>query len=47
MPYGLVVDGQLRKLGDVKYLLSPQARFLGLQRACQAPSVDSEQRSGI
>ena len=25
MPYGLVVDGQLRELGDVKYLLSPQA----------------------
>ena len=24
MPYGLVVDGELRELGDVKYLLSPQ-----------------------
>lgn len=35
MPYGLVVDGQLRELGDVKYLLSPQACFLGLQRACR------------
>ena len=35
MPYGLVVDGQLRDLGDVKYLLSPQACLLGLQRACR------------
>ena len=25
LPYGLVVDGQLRDLGDIKYLLSPQA----------------------
>ena len=25
LPYGLVVDGQLRDLGDLKYLLSPQA----------------------
>lgn len=24
MPYGLVADGKLRELGDVKYLLSPQ-----------------------
>ena len=24
MPYGLVVDGELREMGDVKYLLSPQ-----------------------
>ena len=24
MPYGLVVNGQLRDLGDIKYLLSPQ-----------------------
>jgi collagenase-like PrtC family protease len=24
LPYGLVVDGQLRDMGDVKYLLSPQ-----------------------
>jgi collagenase-like PrtC family protease len=24
LPYGLVVDGQLREMGDVKYLLSPQ-----------------------
>lgn len=24
MPYGLVVDGQLRELQDIKYLLSPQ-----------------------
>ncbi|KAK9825658.1 hypothetical protein WJX81_006317 [Elliptochloris bilobata] len=24
LPYGLVVDGQLRDLGDIKYLLSPQ-----------------------
>lgn len=24
MPYGLVVDGDLREMGDVKYLLSPQ-----------------------
>ena len=24
MPYGLIVDGALREMGDVKYLLSPQ-----------------------
>ena len=24
MPYGLVVNGQLRDLADIKYLLSPQ-----------------------
>ena len=24
LPYGLVVDGELREMGDVKYLLSPQ-----------------------
>lgn len=24
LPYGLLVDGQLAQLGDVKYLLSPQ-----------------------
>jgi hypothetical protein len=24
MPYGLVVNGALKELGDVKYLLSPQ-----------------------
>ncbi len=24
MPYGLVVNGELRDLGDLKYLLSPQ-----------------------
>lgn len=24
MPYGLVVNGDLRELGDIKYLLSPQ-----------------------
>lgn len=24
MPYGLIVDGELKDLGDVKYLLSPQ-----------------------
>jgi putative protease len=24
MPYGLIVDGQLRDLQDFKYLLSPQ-----------------------
>ena len=26
MPYGLVVNGQLRELGDIKYLLSPQVK---------------------
>ena len=24
LPYGLVVDGEVRDMGDVKYLLSPQ-----------------------
>jgi collagenase-like PrtC family protease len=24
MPYGLVVNGSLRELGDIQYLLSPQ-----------------------
>ena len=24
LPYGLMVDGELRDLGDIKYLLSPQ-----------------------
>ncbi len=27
MPYGLVVNGELRDLGDLKYLLSPQVKF--------------------
>ena len=29
MPYGLVMDGQLRDLGDLQYLLSPQACHRG------------------
>ena len=27
MPYGLVLNGQLRDLADIKYLLSPQVTF--------------------
>lgn len=30
MPYGLVVDGLLKDLGDIQYLLSPQARRTSL-----------------
>lgn len=35
MPYGLVVNGALRDMGDVKYLLSPQVRLdLSFLHAC-------------
>ena len=38
LPYGLIVDGQLRDLGDVKYLLSPQARPSPLQLTRSPPT---------
>jgi hypothetical protein len=35
LPYGLIVDGALRELGDVRYLLSPQD-LMAVEQVCMA-----------